>query len=390
MATISFKCPNCDGELKFNPSGQNYICEYCGSTFTQEELDAMKRAETKEQTVEVEEKEPTINIDGVAVGPKGASDGTFIDTDHNGIDDRFESYTNFYQGKDKDTAQVFICPSCGAEVVTDSTTAATFCYYCHNPVVLGGRLQGDFLPHRIVPFKIDRKEAEKRFFEFIRKKHYVPKGFFHPKNVEKFTGIYFPYWQYDVDLKGAMQADAKKIRTWRTGNTEYTETKSYHVFREGEISLYEKMENALRKANVDLVTGVLPYNLSQTEEFNMGYLSGFFAEKRDIETRDIADQVHTEMRGYADKLLRETIDFDGGKVKNSDVRLKKENWNYLMLPVWTLTYKGKDGKLYYFSMNGQTGKVYGKLPVDKLKLFLHSALTALAVFGIVILGGLMT
>ena len=171
MATISFKCPNCDGELKFNPSGQNYICEYCGSTFTQEELDAMKRAETKEQTVEVEEKEPTINIDGVAVGPKGASDGTFIDADHNGIDDRFESYTNFYQGKDKDTAQVFICPSCGAEVVTDSTTAATFCYYCHNPVVLGGRLQGDFLPHRIVPFKIDRKEAEKRFFEFIRKKH---------------------------------------------------------------------------------------------------------------------------------------------------------------------------------------------------------------------------
>ena len=218
----------------------------------------------------------------------------------------------------------------------------------------------------------------------------MPKGFFHPKNVEKFTGIYFPYWQYDVDLKGAMQADAKKIRTWRTGNTEYTETKSYHVFREGEISLYEKMENALRKANVDLVTGVLPYNLSQTEEFNMGYLSGFFAEKRDIETRDIADQVHTEMRGYADKLLRETIDFDVVKVKNSDVRLKKENWNYLMLPVWTLTYKGKDGKLYYFSMNGQTGKVYGKLPVDKLKLFLHSALTALAVFGIVILGGLMT
>ena len=39
--------------------------------------------------------------------------------------------------KQNEDALVYICPSCGAEVVTDATTAATFCYYCHNPVVLG-------------------------------------------------------------------------------------------------------------------------------------------------------------------------------------------------------------------------------------------------------------
>ena len=43
----------------------------------------------------------------------------------------------------KEDALVYICPSCGAEVVTDATTAATFCYYCHNPVVLSGKLSGD-------------------------------------------------------------------------------------------------------------------------------------------------------------------------------------------------------------------------------------------------------
>ena len=51
-------------------------------------------------------------------------------------------------------AKVYTCPSCGAEIVTDATTAATFCYYCHNPVILGGRLDGAYLPDKIIPFEI--------------------------------------------------------------------------------------------------------------------------------------------------------------------------------------------------------------------------------------------
>ena len=45
MAVISFKCPNCDGELIFDPETQKYKCEYCGSKFTQAELDALQPAE---------------------------------------------------------------------------------------------------------------------------------------------------------------------------------------------------------------------------------------------------------------------------------------------------------------------------------------------------------
>ena len=47
MAVISFKCPNCDGELIFDPSTQKYKCEYCFSLFSQEELDAMKPAQRR-------------------------------------------------------------------------------------------------------------------------------------------------------------------------------------------------------------------------------------------------------------------------------------------------------------------------------------------------------
>ena len=46
--SYQFKCPNCDGELIFDSETQKYKCEYCGSKFTQAELDALQPAESKE------------------------------------------------------------------------------------------------------------------------------------------------------------------------------------------------------------------------------------------------------------------------------------------------------------------------------------------------------
>ena len=54
----------------------------------------------------------------------------------------------------------FNCPSCGAQIVTDATTAATYCYYCHNPVVLAGRLWR-ILPENILPFTIEKTKRLK-------------------------------------------------------------------------------------------------------------------------------------------------------------------------------------------------------------------------------------
>ena len=53
---------------------------------------------------------------------------------------------------------------------------------------------------------------------------------------------------------------------------------------------------------------------------------------------------------------------------------RQERWRYALVPVWVMTYKGKNGKIYYYTINGQNGKVCGELPVDYKKLSLVSAL----------------
>ena len=137
--------------------------------------------------------------------------------------------------------------------------------------------------------------------------------------------------------------------------------------REGEVNLKNLAENALQKANVQLVKGVLPYQFNEMKDFNMGYLSGFMAEKRDIEQK--------------------AVEGNALSVNSFGVIPKKEDWSYALLPVWTVTYKGKDGKIYYYSMNGQTGKVFGELPVDYGKVTLTGIISAVVVLIIALIGG---
>lgn len=387
MAVISYKCPNCDGELVFHPATQKYKCEYCASAFSQEELEKMKPA------TEEEEKISAPSGEGYAQqGSQGnAQQENRKDVRQGGRERTQQSQgTDGRQAVEEEEGVIYNCPSCGAEIVTDKTTAATFCYYCHNPVVLSGRVSGEFLPNKIIPFSIDKKQATEKFLAYVHRKKFVPKAFFNKQQIEKISGVYFPYWMADMDMEGFLQAEGKNFRVWRSGDTEYTETKVYHVERGGSIHLEDITKNALKKNSLKLAEGVLPYDVGKVQKFHMGYLSGFLAEKRDLERRDLQAEVSADAKKFGERLLRDTA---GGysqlSVRSCQMQTERENWDYIMLPVWTVTYKGRDGKMYYYSMNGQNGKVYGELPVDGAKVWTLGLIIFAVVFLLGLLGGWM-
>ena len=368
MAVISFKCPNCDGELIFDPETQKYKCEYCGSKFTQAELDALQPAESKEMNA-------------------GAADGS--DEAEQETIEQQSADTKKKEGEDGGAeAVIYNCPSCGAEIVTDATTAATFCYYCHNPVLLSEQLTGEFHPDQIIPFEIDRKQAEDHFLDFVQKKKFVPNAFFQKNQIEKLTGIYFPYWVYNAEVDGALSAEGSKIRVWVSGDEEFTETRIFRMEREGRVSLNEITKHALKKSDQVLAEGVLPYDFSKAEPFHMGYLSGFYAEKRDIEYCELQDEVRGEVQKYTRDMLEDTIQgYTGVHVLSDHIRTVDEHWAYTLLPVWTVTYKGANGKIYYYSMNGQNGKTFGELPIDRKKVLSIGILIGAIVFVIMLIVG---
>ncbi len=345
MAAVSFKCPNCGGGLQFDPGSQRYKCEYCLSKFTQEQLEALEPEAASGPAVQPEAKAASEEASGQA----------------------FQTEEGFGAH-----AVVYTCPSCGAEIVTEETTAATFCFYCHNPVVLKGRLEGEYQPDYVVPFSIDRKKAEEIFFQWLDRKRFVPDGFSSPEQMEKLSGVYFPYWMYSCQVDGKLEGEGHILRTWTSGQTEYTETKKFDVLRTGTMAVNHVTRNALKKADKKLVEGVMPFRFSGLQPFSMGYLSGFMAEKRDMEQQEFTEDVEGEVQEFAVSQLRNSVTaYHSLEVRDQQVKLRDGRWEYVLLPVWTLTYKDRNtNHIYYFACNGQTGKICGKLPVDWKKLLL--------------------
>ena len=335
MATVSYKCPNCGGGLVFDPGSGQYQCEYCLSEFSQQRLEEM--------TPKTEEAK---------------------------------------------SAMLYHCPSCGAEIVTDETTAATFCFYCHNPVVLSGRLEGQYHPDYVLPFAVDREKAVEIFKDWVKKKRYVPKAFFSEEQIEKMTGVYFPYWLYSCKVDGKLDAEGVKLRTWVAGNLRYTETQKYEIRRDGHMNINQVPRNALKKADRLLVEGVLPFNMKELRPFSMGYLSGFMAEKRDMEQQEFAPEITREVESFAVSGLQNSVSgYQSMTVQNKSADIRDEKWQYALMPVWTLTYKDHKGNICYFACNGQTGKICGKLPVDMGRLLILFAEVFLPMLAVLLVVG---
>lgn len=326
MEAIQYKCPNCGGGLKFDAVKQDFLCEYCDSVFKEED---------------------------------------FFEKDDN-LDNK-ASETEKIEQNEYENAVLYMCPSCGAQVITDETTAATECYYCSNPIVLSGKLSGELKPDLVIPFKIDKKNAIQKFKEMCGKKIFLPKNFISDARLEEIKGVYFPYWYIDCESNGNINATSKQVRTWVVGDFQHTETTIRGHFRQGDMQIRNMPEAALKGKDRDLMRYVCPFNPADFVPFSMSYLSGFFAERRNIESSEIESEVTQKIRHISEEKLEKSIEVPNVSIKDSNINVGKLRWKYNLLPVWVLNYKHKD-KSYIYALNGQTGKVYGELPVCSKKL----------------------
>ncbi len=330
MSVITYKCPRCDAELIFRPKTGDFGCEYCGAAYTEAQLQEIAQKQGINQQEEAQKPEPAP-----------------AELEH---------------------TVVFSCPSCGAEVVTDDTTAATFCFYCHNPVIMKGRLSGAFKPDQVIPFSVSKDEVKGRLLKWCKKKKFIKEDFCSEMQMEKLSGVYFPFWVVDADSHVQYSAEGTVLRVWRVGDIEYTETSKYALEREGDVDLNEITVKAISRDDVKLLAGLYPYDMSARKEFNMGYLSGFLAEKRNVEKAAATPEVKGIIQNASECMIRDTTSGYGTVVtKRLHVADKKQDWKYLLMPAWTMTYQYR-GEMFYFAMNGQTGQVAGRVPVSGKKL----------------------
>lgn len=331
MSTVmEYKCPCCGAGLSFGENTQKLTCAYCDNTFSLEAVQAYQDS----------------------LNQSDAAEFMWDDTE-----------PAQWSGVERESIRAFVCPSCGGEIMTDENTAATFCPYCENPTILPSRLSGDIRPDAVIPFKTSKADAQAAFAKLCKGKPLLPKLFTEQQRLEKITGMYVPFWLYDCasDLDGTYRAT--RISHWSDSKYDYTRTEHFLLTRSAEAEFTGIPMDGSSKMENGLMESIEPYDYSQLVDFNTAYLSGFLADKYDVEAKQGQERVKQRVSQTMDAMLSGTLAGYATVVPASkQVTVNHGKATYALLPVWILNTRYRD-KLYTFVMNGQTGKMTGSFPI---------------------------
>lgn len=348
---IQYKCPNCGADMVFDSSSGMLHCDSCGRN---EDIEKMPLPDVPEGDTN---EAPKVNLFDTAEIEN--------ETSYNYEDDYDETLHKTFQ--DGEAVQ-FQCNNCGAVILTDPDTTATTCSFCGAAVVLGERLSGDLQPARIIPFHINKAQAQDAFVKWCKGGKLTPKGFMTADRIKNITGIYVPFWLYDVNGVGDVDATCTRVRTYTRGDYIYTETRYYHVYRKVDLNYQKVPVDASTKMNDALMDLLEPYRYQELKNFNMPYLAGYIAEKYNYTDKDVFPRARDKAGSYVDSYLRSTINGYTSVIYNrKDINIRQRKAYYTLLPVWMVCYDYKDAE-HIFAMNGQTGKIVGKPPLCKSKI----------------------
>ena len=312
---ISKKCPGCAGNLLYDENIRKMICHVCGNIYDPK----------------------TMRADGnMAVRDTGASDDT-------------------------DKRSEFICDNCGAVVVADETTAASFCPFCASPSIIRRRLSHEFKPDYIIPFKVNKDVAKQNVIDFIKTEPKAPRSLLKNKELDKLRGIYVPFWllkarcHTDVVGSGVTVEDAS-IRT------------VYNIDRTIHFTVKNVPFDGSKKIDNLLMDAVEPFDFDELVEYSDNYIPGFYAQRYDESAMDMTARIQSRLYAHARQFGKYAVADEYQEIRvNSDFSDATDfSQSYALLPIWFTSIK-YNGQKYDFVVNGQTGKATGELPTDPVK-----------------------
>ena len=347
----NYQCPACTGPLKFSSDIGKLKCEYCGSEYEVAYIEQLYAA--KEESAAAAGTDTSWELEGAG--------GEWTD-------------------EEASKMRAYSCPSCGAQVICDYTTAATACPYCGNPTTVPGNFAGTLKPDFVIPFRLDKEAAKAALAKHYTGKKLLPKEFASGNRIEEIKGVYVPFWLFSGKSDANIVYDATKVHSHRQGRDEVTVTEHYQVTRTGNVAFEKVPVDGSVKMPDAHMDSIEPYDYSELKPFSSAYLPGYLADKYDVSSDECVKRADTRVRVATEDAFMSTVNgYDSVSTKSARIIINKGPVNYAFFPVWILNTKWKD-KDFLFAMNGQTGKLIGDLPVDWGKFWLWFACIAAPLF----------
>ena len=264
----------------------------------------------------------------------------------------------------------FDCGGCGASMSYDAAAGSLRCPFCGaSDVEQQAQAEDVVYPERLIPFALERDEAQQRFQQWLGKGFWRPGDLKRSAAVAGVTSLFLPCWCFRGDTETCWVADVGA----RTRSGWMPDSGRHDASWEG---ILVPASGGLRGAELDAVGDFSFDGLVETDH---DQLEGALVESFGINRKGAREHARASFEAQVQRTVKNQV--SARKVRNLHTNVLLSNlWSEpILLPVWIFSYRYK-GKPYRFVMNGQTGTATGKAPFSYLKLALVIG-GALAVIG---------
>jgi hypothetical protein len=293
---------------------------------------------------------------------------------------------------------VLHCTGCGATVAFAESALSTACSYCDSPMVDEDRATMSI--DGVVPFRIPRRGAVELIRAHLDGRRWAPPSLrklrVHGRGLR---GVLVPFWVYEGVVRSEYRA--KIGLHWYRSET-YTDAEGKQQTRRVRETEWRRLRGtAARQIEDHVVSASLglpepeanalaPFDLGWVTSYDPRLLSGFEAELPTVAELDADQTALAELReAEAERIRLELLPGDVNRLDRISSEVELASRRLVLLPVWISVQRHGDAVLRLL-VNGQTGRVIGRVPVSKAKIAALVLLVALVIAAFVLfawLGG---
>ena len=273
------------------------------------------------------------------------------------------------------------------------------CPICANALVAQPKAADPAIaPNGLLPVKVLKEQAMSEVRDWLKTRWFAPNALKSMARQEGIGGIYLPFWDYDADTdsrytgeRGEHYFETESYSTTDSQGRTVNETRQVQRTRwypaSGEVARHfdgvlVAASHSVAEAKLDALQ---PWDLESLCVYEPAYLSGFKAQRYQVELPAGFDKAKTTMQRTISDDVRRQIGGDEQRIESLETQYANVMFRHLLLPVWIGAYRFQ-GKVYQVAVNARTGEVQGERPYSVIKITLLVIFVLFAILILAVLG----
>jgi len=249
------------------------------------------------------------------------------------------------------------------------------CPYCDSPNVVD-RPATYNRPDPLFALRIlvSSDSARERLRQWIKGKRMGPKGL-RKRAQENGRAVYLPTYLYSATAHSRFRAEIREdYKRGKERKREYRVLTGKHAAYLGDI-----LVTASRGVPNHEVERIEPFYTDNLLRYSPKVISGWTSEEPSMTREECLALAREESGDRVRGLLESFMPGDGHRNLRFETDLAEESLDLTLVPVWVFSVQYDENKPpFRVLVNGQTGKVYGKVPISWRKVLLLALSVACA------------